>query len=482
MQNLRVNDFYLNNFLRVLFLFTIFLITNLSVFAQGSLPDLAVTNISVNQQNQVVVAVRNIGRGIVPNTVWTVRNSSSPVISIRVNGQNWGGIAIWSGDPDKKLQPVNGVATFVFNYRLQAETRIEAIADSNNNLSESNKQNNSLTKTLRPISGSQPNANPSNTAKGSFFSNTPDFNLNKIRTIYTMQEHVQWVSITQEAAVMKPLLDNGFQILGNQINSAGGVWGERLRGYVATKDNVIVIVFRGTGGGEWRFAQTFVNAVITDANVSKTKHSFFLSSSALTQAQNEALVHKGFNEAYNLLRPQILNALRGQNGKQLYVFGHSLGGALATLCALDMGINYRNQFSSITHIASGSPRVGDERFRNVFERFIPNNLRFTLNHDPVPTIPNFTPTLSGLQRANKFQHVGRLLTIGKDDGVILKPYDIDVKFNARQLSFHDKDDYLKAAGHLLQRVRNNSAVISQGNKIIVDSGNAEREMADKYIK
>jgi triacylglycerol lipase len=56
--------------------------------------------------------------------------------------------------------------------------------------------------------------------------------------------------------------------------------------------------------------------------------------------QREVRVHKGFLTAYNSVRPALLQLLSKvvADGEPWHVYttGHSLGGALATLCALDL--------------------------------------------------------------------------------------------------------------------------------------------------
>jgi nuclear pore complex protein Nup85 len=65
-----------------------------------------------------------------------------------------------------------------------------------------------------------------------------------------------------------------------------------------------------------------------------------LCSSHTLSAHPQVHVHKGFMHAYSSVRPVLLQLLGKMvaDGKlwRVYVTGHSLGGALATLCALDL--------------------------------------------------------------------------------------------------------------------------------------------------
>lgn len=70
-----------------------------------------------------------------------------------------------------------------------------------------------------------------------------------------------------------------------------------------------------------------------------------------------AMVHKGFLNSTDSIRDSIVAALNriAPHRENLLVCGHSLGAAVATLLAMDL---HANQLVTI-----GSPRVGDENFR-----------------------------------------------------------------------------------------------------------------------
>eukprot|EP00195_Chlamydomonas_chlamydogama_P017386 CAMPEP_0202911722 /NCGR_PEP_ID=MMETSP1392-20130828/55737_1 /ASSEMBLY_ACC=CAM_ASM_000868 /TAXON_ID=225041 /ORGANISM="Chlamydomonas chlamydogama, Strain SAG 11-48b" /LENGTH=78 /DNA_ID=CAMNT_0049602339 /DNA_START=20 /DNA_END=252 /DNA_ORIENTATION=- len=61
----------------------------------------------------------------------------------------------------------------------------------------------------------------------------------------------------------------------------------------------------------------------------------------------------------------------------LYVTGHSMGGALAQLCALDARF-YLN-ISEVHSLTFGSPRVGNVAFQQLFNSAMNESWRFTHN-------------------------------------------------------------------------------------------------------
>ncbi|CAG9461134.1 unnamed protein product [Pedinophyceae sp. YPF-701] len=106
-------------------------------------------------------------------------------------------------------------------------------------------------------------------------------------------------------------------------------------------------------------------------------------------------VHTGFWEAYagSLLRPRVhasLQALQAKHGeKTVHLIGHSLGGALATISAVDLHFSVETAVRpERMHLHTfGSPRVGNEPFAHVVEAITNSTTRLTHNQDPVPSVP-----------------------------------------------------------------------------------------------
>jgi len=104
-----------------------------------------------------------------------------------------------------------------------------------------------------------------------------------------------------------------------------------------------------------------------------------------------ALVHSGFYRAYEGVRTQVQQALKGlisknPQFKQIHITGHSLGGALAVVCALDL---IESSFPlPITVYTFGEPRVGNIYFAQYFDAHIPDNWRVVNKADLVPHVPD----------------------------------------------------------------------------------------------
>lgn len=73
----------------------------------------------------------------------------------------------------------------------------------------------------------------------------------------------------------------------------------------------------------------------------------------------------------------------------LTICGHSLGGALATLLALDVAVNAVNRDFNFppTVYTYASPRTGDDSFVALYNHAVPNTIRIANRVDLVPKLP-----------------------------------------------------------------------------------------------
>lgn len=160
--------------------------------------------------------------------------------------------------------------------------------------------------------------------------------------------------------------------------------------YVANNDKFAIVAFRGSE--IWKKKEkTDLNEEVSDL---KTNIDI-----RLTDWEQGGKVHRGFKEALDEIWPDLLPYIRKIQGKgsKIWITGHSLGGALATLCAGRYG-NVQGVYTF------GSPRVGDEAFKDKFDVKM---YRFVNNYDIVSRVPPWYP----------FIHVGVLKFID-GDGII----------------------------------------------------------------
>jgi hypothetical protein len=109
---------------------------------------------------------------------------------------------------------------------------------------------------------------------------------------------------------------------------------------------------------------------------------------ATSRSDSGFLVHDGFHSAFNTMKPRLKEFMQVlQQPKHgihtIHCIGHSLGGALATLCARWVC----NQKSTYLY-TFGSPRVGLEAFANNLTDKLGSDRIFRVYHktDPVPKL------------------------------------------------------------------------------------------------
>jgi hypothetical protein len=114
----------------------------------------------------------------------------------------------------------------------------------------------------------------------------------------------------------------------------------------------------------------------------------FLSSAGNTE-DGFTEMYKSLTTALNPGAPSVAQALSALPWKKpvtsLTICGHSLGGALVTLLALDVAAN--TPFKSPTVYSYASPRTGDPLFANTYNHVVPNTFRIANRIDLVPKLP-----------------------------------------------------------------------------------------------
>ncbi|XP_061358907.1 uncharacterized protein LOC133303068 isoform X2 [Gastrolobium bilobum] len=152
----------------------------------------------------------------------------------------------------------------------------------------------------------------------------------------------------------------------------------------------IVVAFRGTEQSRWKDLRTDLMLVPAGLNPERIGGDF----------KQEVQVHSGFLSAYDSVRTRIISLIRLAIGYvddhseslhkwHVYVTGHSLGGALATLLALELSSNQlaKRGAISITMYNFGSPRVGNKRFAEIYNKKVIDSWRVVNHRDIIPTVP-----------------------------------------------------------------------------------------------
>lgn len=115
----------------------------------------------------------------------------------------------------------------------------------------------------------------------------------------------------------------------------------------------------------------------------------------------ECKVHDGFHQAYDSVQTVVESQpFHNFVGYDIVMCGHSLGGALATLCAAYIS---RLKLSNPIHVVTfGSPRVGNDKFADIFNSKVAFHYRFVHDNDIVPMVPkiNYQHTKSQFRLDN----------------------------------------------------------------------------------
>ncbi|KAJ7955513.1 Fungal lipase-like [Quillaja saponaria] len=142
----------------------------------------------------------------------------------------------------------------------------------------------------------------------------------------------------------------------------------------------LVVAFRGTEQARWK-------DLITDLML-------------VPAGLNPERIGGDFKQEVQVFRTRIISLIRLAIGYlddnaelllkwHIYVTGHSLGGALATLLALELSSSQlaKRGAISLTMYNFGSPRVGNRRFAEVYNENVRDSWRVVNHRDIIPTVP-----------------------------------------------------------------------------------------------
>ncbi|WP_233221011.1 lipase family protein [Chlorogloea sp. CCALA 695] len=194
-------------------------------------------------------------------------------------------------------------------------------------------------------------------------------------------------------------------------------------GFVLSSDTDSLIVFRGTQRTvEWIDDLTALQRDYPGADAK----------------QSYGKIHQGFWDVYQ----QILTPLPTTVAQQLnpsrpcFIGGHSLGGPLAILAAIEIALKVPRLRSQLQLYSYASPRVGDPAFAELHSRLIPNSYRVVNLADTIPLVP---PTkLDGT-----YVHIGQEWAFLSQNGDVLPNHVVDTYRNAieRELESYGAKTY-----------------------------------------
>ena len=104
----------------------------------------------------------------------------------------------------------------------------------------------------------------------------------------------------------------------------------------------------------------------------------------------------------------VISELGGPDGLSIYVTGHSLGGALASLAALD--IKKAHPTAHMTVYTYGQPRVGNPAFVYEYNKLVDEHFSVVSGQDPVSRQPK-----------GNYKRVGDRVLLDKLGNVIFRP-------------------------------------------------------------
>lgn len=187
--------------------------------------------------------------------------------------------------------------------------------------------------------------------------------------------------------------------------------------------SIIVVALRGTRTwSEWLddadvFPVPFAGAVGTNSGLGSVHAGFYglytIGENGTAAASGNELSPTVSNRAAGSIAAQVGTYMNSLDGSlPVYVTGHSLGGALASLCALDIAYNFSKQFTDIYMYSLASPRVAVglsdtlqlpiptlsnlDGFLASYQTFVPNSYRIVHAADIIPIVPPLSTTLGPL--------------------------------------------------------------------------------------
>lgn len=199
------------------------------------------------------------------------------------------------------------------------------------------------------------------------------------------------------------------------------------RAFVAESTDRIIVAFKGTTSRQNLFTdikmmlrplQQFIR-LKSLSNEDPHIESRILSV-LKSKSFRRAKVHSGFVHAYNSVREELISVittLLQEKNRPIFFTGHSLGGALATLSSLDVSLGLDVPGTRISVSTFGSPRVGNDPFREVYDNQLPMHWRLVAGGDIVSRLPKVG-----------YAHVGKRVVLTAGGELFIDPSALEIIF------------------------------------------------------
>lgn len=139
---------------------------------------------------------------------------------------------------------------------------------------------------------------------------------------------------------------------------------------IVSVEDFIIIAFKGTTSTQ--NIMTYIKFIGTLLSKSlPTVQTDFSQEVCETREWKMATAHKGFLDGYASVSKRILDCvsrLIPKKARPVLLTGHSLGGALATVCSLDLRLSLGIAESNILASSFGSPKIGNYMWSTLYDR------------------------------------------------------------------------------------------------------------------
>ncbi|TWU49725.1 lipase family protein [Rubripirellula reticaptiva] len=218
------------------------------------------------------------------------------------------------------------------------------------------------------------------------------------------RQHARFLATACELAYLSP--DEAAEQFRRQLGLTGiMVSVDNTQAFVGESDAAIVVAFRGSqsptsidGVKDWLLTNARNFLVVPEGRIGTD----------FAAAGVGARFHRGFMEALAEIWASLYDRVDdvfGQKERPVWVTGHSLGGALALLCAWRM----HRHFIPIHQVVTfGAPMIGNQAAADAFAREFPNQIfRYVDAGDLVPKLPMMSLL------SNDYNHCQTEVLVGK---------------------------------------------------------------------